>query len=165
MHILHVINSICQGGAESLLVNFLTHLSQNKHIKIELLSLTKKDIQTIYVKKLEEAGIRVTYLTNHTNVYDLRIPIKLYHVIKDRKFDIVHFHLFPTNYYASLLPKISTTKFVFTEHSTSNSRRQVPILKYLESALYSRFDKIVAINEVVCSSLINWTPSIKQRLQ
>lgn len=79
---------------------------------------------------------------------------------------IVHVHLTWPFLYAALatlcLPNI---KMIYTEHSTTNKRRRIPLFWTLERLVYKRYDRIICISQGVNDSLAKWVgPSIASRL-
>ncbi len=144
MKILHIINNLGSGGAESMLVNFLKY-SKNK-ADIDLLLIVDDKI----VYNLPE-NIKIFTLQPKGKRYSLKKLYRLFKLIRKENYDIVHAHLFPTQYYLALikifLPK--KIKLVTTEHNTTNNRRQFFITKIIDYLLYSFYDHIVFISEGV----------------
>jgi glycosyltransferase involved in cell wall biosynthesis len=78
-----------------------------------------------------------------------------------RNADVVHAHLFPTQYLAALLPR----PVIFTEHNTWNRRRDRPWLRPVERWSYARFAKVVAISDEVGRALAVWLGRPPPRLE
>lgn len=78
-----------------------------------------------------------------------------------REAQVVHFHLFPSQYLILLLRKPS----LFTEHNTWNRRRGYRIWRPLERWCYRRFSKVIAISDAVGQSLCEWLGETPPRLQ
>ena len=157
--VLEVIDSLGSGGAESLLKNFVLEAKKNKLFNIEIATLYSN---AIFKEEVKSAGIPVWGL-NLEYKYDLRVIIKLIKLIKKRKYDIVHVHLFPANIFAALaslfLPK--KIKWIFSEHNIYNRRRSFKIFKIIDSFTYSRYLNIVCVSKQVQSTLLSWMPSVK----
>src|SRR5690606_8114943 len=68
-----------------------------------------------------------------------------------KQYDVVHVHLFPALYWVVLAKWISfsKTKIVYTEHNTSNKRRNHFILKWIDRIIYKGISKIVTIADEV----------------
>jgi len=79
---------------------------------------------------------------------------------------IVHVHLTWPFFYASLASLgLNNVRLIYTEHNTTNKRRNIPLFWVLERLLYSRYDRIICISDGVKKSLENWVgPKIAQRL-
>lgn len=70
---------------------------------------------------------------------------------------IVHVHLTWPFYYVSIASiGLSRVRLVYTEHSTHNKRRNIPLLWLFERFLYSRYSKIICISPGVYNSLAPW---------
>lgn len=79
---------------------------------------------------------------------------------------IVHAHLtWPFIYTILASLGLKNIKFVYTEHSTTNKRRKIPLLWIFERMFYSRYNNIICISQGVHDSLAEWLgPKLSQRL-
>lgn len=146
MKILHLINSLATGGAEKLLLDTLP-LHNERSISVDLLLLNGS--KTPFYSKLEVLGCCSIYSLGIGSVYNPLLIFKIIPYLK--KYDIVHVHLFPAQYWV-VLAKIfsfSKVKLVFTEHSTSNRRIQNPLFGFLDSLIYSYYTAIICITDQV----------------
>ena len=138
--VLEVIDSLGSGGAESLLKNFVLEAKKNKLFNIEIATLYSN---AIFKKEFEDAGISIWDL-GLTFKFNLMGVIKLIKLIKERKYDIIHVHLFPADVFAAIaslfLPR--NIKWIFSEHGAHNRRRTLKIFKILDNFTYSRYSKI-----------------------
>ena len=82
-------------------------------------------------------------------------------IFKD--YDVVHAHLFPTVWWASLAARGLKVKMVYTEHSTSNSRRGKWYLRPIEQFMYARYNKIISISQQTQDALCTWLRSTDKR--
>lgn len=138
MKVLHIINSLAGGGAEKLMSELLPVL--NKKVDcLELLVLTRHN--DIYGRELKEKGIIVHYLSESEKIFNYNILKKLKQ-FDYSKFDLIHGHLFPVQYY---LPFISNCKTVFTEHSTTNRRRNA-FFRPIEKFIWKRTDFVTFVS-------------------
>jgi glycosyltransferase involved in cell wall biosynthesis len=157
--VLEVIDSLGSGGAESLLKNFVLEAKKNNVFNVEIATLYSN---AIFKEEIKNAGIPVWDLKLKYK-YDLRGILKIITIIRKRKYDIVHVHLFPANFFISLaslfLPK--NIKFIFSEHNIYNRRRTFKIFKILDNFIYSRYSKIICVSKQVESALSSWMPSLK----
>ncbi|WP_374459797.1 glycosyltransferase family 4 protein [Chryseobacterium taeanense] len=152
MKIYHIINSLRFGGAERLVVDLCTKLSENDSDEIHLLLLD--DIDTPLKKEVENnRKIKIETIPSK-NLYDIRIPFFINKIVADA--DVIHLHLFPTLYWGVLYKLLffRKQKIVFTEHSTENNRRSKWYLKKLERFIYSRLNFIICISESTKKNLI-----------
>lgn len=145
MKILHVIDSLDMGGAESLLSE-LCPLQASLGNDVTVLQLVKAS-NTVFTDKLRNANINVFSLSTRRAV---RNPINILALIPYlRHHDIVHVHLFPANYWVALAKILSffNTPVVTTEHSTGNKRRNIWIFKYIDSIIYRCFNLVIACSD------------------
>lgn len=142
MKILHIINHMGMGGAQSLLVELAPVQKAMGH-EVLVLELVSTEDRTL-VNKLKEKGVEVKHISTSRSV---RNPMNIFSLIPYLgEYDIVHAHLFPTNYWIALAKIISICKtpIITTEHSTNNKRRNIPIFKYIDAFIYNRYQKVVA---------------------
>ena len=97
--ILHVIETLGNGGAERVLVNTLPKLKR-MGVDCEVVMLFQKEDLKI---ELESRGIKVHKL-NIKNRWNLIFAIeKLNHLVKKEKYEILHAHIFFAHFYTALL--------------------------------------------------------------
>lgn len=156
MKILHIIDSLAAGGAEKLIEESLPLMNNIEGIKADVLLLTDKN--NVFDGKLKKSGVKVDVIP----IKNLYSPLNIYyikeHVVKGN-YDVVHAHLFPANYWTSLASKLifkKKPKFITTEHSTYNRRREKRYLRCLEKFIYSSYDKIISISQKTQDNLISW---------
>jgi glycosyltransferase involved in cell wall biosynthesis len=157
MKILHVINNLGSGGAEKLVEQFVPLMNEKENVQVDVLLLT--DVGNVFDKYLKDNGVNVTVVPlrnprNPLNVFYLRR-----HIVQG-SYDVVHAHLFPTLYWISIVSKLMVRndkpRFISTEHSTHNRRRENLIFRPLEKFVYSGYDAIICISEKVHQNLVNW---------
>lgn len=164
MKILHIIDSLSSGGAEKLLCDISLEMIKNESITVDILLLTDKD--NVYHEKLDKHNISIEVVP----IKKIKSPLNILYIrnyINLNKYDIVHAHLFPANYWTSLasrMPIRNKPKFLTTEHSTFNRRRSISWLKYVEKIIYNNFDLIFSISEETQNNLLSWVkPTVKSR--
>ena len=151
MKLLHVINSLGAGGAEKLVVDMCVAFSaQGLKVTVLLLDGTPTPL---FEKLKEHSVIDIICLETSKSIYNPLFVFKIKKIIK--KFDIVHVHLFPSSYWVALARFISFNKpnIIFTEHNTTNRRREIPIFKYIDRWVYKQYKSIVTISDAVDTSL------------
>lgn len=149
MRILHVINSLEVGGAQKLLADLLPLQAVSEDVHL----LVYERVDTDFERIIERAGINIICLNEH-NFHNPRIIFRLRKIFKN--YDLVHAHLFPTIYWASLAVRGLNVKLVYTEHSTSNSRRNKWYFRPIECFMYDRYDRIVSISQQTQDALTSW---------
>ncbi|MGY5846903.1 glycosyltransferase [Salegentibacter sp. HM20] len=150
MKVLQVINSLGTGGAEKLIIDSLP-VYMEKGLEIELLLLNSR--ATPFLKQLISSSNCKIHSIGEGSVYNPKNILKIIPFLK--KFDVVHVHLFPSLYWVAIAKILSRSraKFIFTEHNTSNKRRNLWIFKFFDRIIYSVYDKIVTIAEEVDNNL------------
>ncbi|KAA6329329.1 N-acetyl-alpha-D-glucosaminyl L-malate synthase [termite gut metagenome] len=158
MRILHVINSLCIGGAEKLLTEIIP--LQNKGNIADTLLLN--GAKCPFKKYLIDNGYLVHSVGMNNNIYNPIIILKIIPYLK--KYDVIHVHLFPAQYWIifAKLISFSKVKLITTEHNTYNRRRNIIFFKYLDKFIYSFFDKIICISPEVKQSLCEYLPILNK---
>jgi glycosyltransferase involved in cell wall biosynthesis len=152
MTILHVINALSMGGAEKMLFDMTSRMNETKNYSVSILLLNDK--QESLKNVFEDQGIKV-YVLNCKSNYSL---MNLYKIIKYmKKYDIIHSHLFPSNYWVALAKIFLKDKvIVTTEHNTHNKRREHKFFKPVEKFIYSKYNKVISISDTTQVNLLNW---------
>ncbi len=144
VEVLHVINSLETGGAEKLLENIIPLLNA-KGMKCSILTLDGKE--TFISKELSEKHhVIINYIGKGLNIYNPFIIFKIRPYLNS--YDLIHVHLFPSQYWAAIARKLSTSQSVMitTEHSPDNKRRKLFILRQFERFIYKQYRYIVAVS-------------------
>ncbi|SCI76523.1 Glycogen synthase [uncultured Clostridium sp.] len=150
MKVLHVLDSFNIGGAENLVTNYILE-TKDKQVN-DAIILFKSN--SFLREKLEYERINIVDLSDYNILIKL---IKLIKFVKKEKYDIVHAHLFPAFYLCAISSVFTRdTKYIMTEHSVTNKRRNKKYFKTIEKFIYKRFDKVIACAEEVNINLRNW---------
>ena len=149
MKILHVITSLEIGGAQRLLSDLLPLQVKSEDVTL----LVYERVSNYFESKILEAGVKILTLNEH-NFHNPGVVFKMRKIFKS--YDVVHAHLFPTVWWASLAARGLNVKMVYTEHSTSNSRRGKWYLRPIELFMYDRYDKIISISKQTQDALCSW---------
>lgn len=161
LNVINVINSLSVGGAEKLLTRFAA-VSRNR---------LKKPIciMTIYDNiSLTNVGLENNVQLNNLHMkrkFDIRVVPKIVRKIRKSKYNIVHVHLFPASLFVALASYFFNrdVRLVFTEHNVYNRRRLIPWFKIMDRLIYSRYEKIVCVSEMVNSELTKWLPRLERK--
>jgi len=154
MKLLHVINSLATGGAEKLILETIPLLKQ-RGVEVDLLVLNGNEFP--YMQQLEQLNCCNIYSLGNGSVYN---PLHLFKIIPYlKKYDLVHVHLFPSQYWVVLAKIISLSKIqlIFTEHNTTNNRIQNVFFSVLDKIIYRFYEKIICITPEVKEALVNHT--------
>lgn len=146
-------HNLGSGGAEKLIYDMALEL-KNINIKFSIILLT--NVNDIYGKKLQEAGIDVVYLSDKWDIYNPKNIFKLKKILK--KYDVIHTHTYSAQLWTAFASLFldKNKKYITTEHSTSNRRRKKKIFKYLDKWMYRQYDTIVSITKNIQESLELW---------
>ena len=151
--VIHVITSPCGGGAE-LLVRELTQRTNNLGVNCKAVYF---NYSAECAKKMEFSDNELNLNVGYRNVFSV---IALRRLFKSELTNslglIIHVHLTWPLFFVPLASLGLPVKLVFTEHNTTNSRRNYPIFKYIERIFYNRYSSIVAITNGVRCSLKDW---------
>lgn len=153
MKIAIVNHNLGSGGAEKLIYDMALEF-RIKKIDFSVILLTS--VGDIYGRKLIEEGIDVRFLSDEYDVYS---PRNIYRLIKElKKYDIVHVHTYLSQLWVACASIFlsKTKKYILTEHSTSNRRRDKKCFKILDRWMYSRYSIIVSISDKVQEELQKW---------
>lgn len=150
MKILHVISSLEIGGAQRLLSDLIP-IQKQQGLEVSL--LVNEPVRNEFTDKVEKAGVRIISLDNPRYNSPKNILL-IRKIIKD--YDVVHVHLFPSLYWVALASVGLGVKLVYTEHSTSNRRRDKNYLRPIERFIYNRYDRIIAISKQTKDALQRW---------
>lgn len=145
MKILQIIDSLGTGGAEKLILETVPLMSDAGH-EIDVLLLNGE--KTPFYEQLESTkscSIFSLGKSFYNPFYIFKIIPFLY------KYDVVHIHLFPAQYFAVLakILSFSKVKLIFTEHNTENTRLNNSKFKWIEKFIYKFYQKIICITPEV----------------
>lgn len=159
MKILHYINNLGSGGAEKLLTDILPRIGNGNQVDLVISNGNANVVA--FEDTIRQSGIRI--INFKTSFYNPLQVISLVRLIRKNNYDIVHAHLFPSQYWLAFASFFisNKTKFIKTEHSIFNERKKFILLKPLEIFVYKRFDKIIGITDDVSKNLSQWLGSNK----
>ena len=159
MLILNIISSSGGGGAE-----VLVHELHERYMRRKFDAHAIYSIGETYSLSHNETVLGINP-RNPLNIILIRKILKL-HAGNENGNVIAHVHLTWPFFYASLASLgLNNIRLIYTEHNTTNKRRNIPLLWVLERLLYSRYERIICISDGVKKSLENWVgPKIAQRL-
>ncbi|MFY0643021.1 MAG: glycosyltransferase family 4 protein [Bacteroidia bacterium] len=149
IQVFHIINDYnkSSGGAE-MLVQSIHNCMDDSNIESTLVGITKSD-----------DVVPNAYSLNVPKLYSFKAFNTLRKYVKTLDSQsIVHAHLFPTVLYLGILKRLRLLKcpVVFTEHSTSNRRREMRFGKTLDTFIYKQIDYLVAISIGTKIELQKW---------
>ena len=158
MKILHLIDRMSMGGAQSLVVEIATVQKKNGH-SVDVLQLFDSPDRT-FPDRLINLGIPVSALSKGSMYNPMHI-FKIKPILKN--YDIVHVHLFPALYWAGFANMLTgcKTPMVYTEHSTYNKRREKYFLRLIDKFVYSKCYKcVIACADKALETFRNYFPKV-----
>lgn len=159
MRVLHVINSLELGGAEVLLCDLIPSLRE-RGIEVSVALLKRCD--TRLERTLQDIlGCEIYGVSRN-----VRSPTQISWLARlVPGFDVVHSHLFPTQYWVALAAKIgrSHARLVTTEHNPDNKRRDKKAWKWPDRWMYTQYNSIVCNSRATADALELWIPETRQR--
>lgn len=149
MRILQVITTLLTGGAENLVAQ-ISPLMRDRGHDVEVACFVGAD--SIFMKRLREAGIKVHVIKGSGSVYDPRIVPELRALMKG--FDVVHSHNTSAQYFTAIAGRGLDCKLVTTEHSTCNRRRNIPFFSRIDRWMYGKYSAVICITDKARSNLM-----------
>lgn len=140
MRILHLIDRMSMGGAQSFVVELAKVQKEVGHT-VEVIQLFDSPDRT-FPNRLVNLDIPVTALSKGS-MYN---PLHIFRIMPIlTRYDIIHVHLFPALYWTGFAKWLSRSKtpLVYTEHSTQNKRRNKKLLYWADKFVYGRCYKCV----------------------
>ncbi|MGL4865412.1 MAG: glycosyltransferase [Cetobacterium sp.] len=153
MKIAIVNHNLGSGGAEKLIYDMALEL-QVKKIDFSIVLLTSSG--DVYGKKLIEKGIDVRFLSDKYDVYSPRNIYRLIKILK--RYEIIHCHTYLSQLWVAFASIFlsKTKKYILTEHSTNNRRRNKKYFRILDRWMYSKYSIVVSISDKVQKELQKW---------
>ena len=110
MKILHITNNLWSGGVTTLLEELLSYFSKNNEVTLLLLG---KNEEKYNEEKLK--NVKIIFL-DQERLYSLKNILRIRKLIKEN--DIIHSHLFPSQYITVIASLLLNKKIITTEHTT-----------------------------------------------
>lgn len=125
INVLHIIERLEFGGAETLLLTFAKSVDRDKFNVIFCCLDEKGSIATMIARK----GFKVVCLKAPRYIYSYKKVFRLAKLIRKEKIDIVHTHLHKANYIGRLIAYLTRVKIICkSEHGYSGDYRQQNII-------------------------------------
>lgn len=155
MKVLQVINSLQAGGAERLLADLLPALTK-AGINCEVLALDGRNDAFSAGLRAEGVGVEFLCPEGGSPYSPLRL-LGIFKAIRKSGADLVHVHLAPSLYWVALVSFILKGRpLAVTEHASFHRRMGKALLRPIERALYSRFDRIVCVSVDTKVAVASW---------
>jgi len=155
MRVVQIINSFGyhSGGAERLV--------QDLHVDLLAAGI---DAHLVALEDCETSGLQNATSLGFSSPYKpgAIMALRTYLTGLTPQPDVVHAHLFPTSACVAALQRTGAIAcpVIFTEHNTSNRRREKMLWKALDRIIYSRFKKIYCISDGTKAALLEAYPQL-----
>ncbi len=154
MRVLHVINDLRVGGAETL---FADLIPAQRALGIDAEAAVLSPSGLFVETQLRDSGTRI-----HVGPHAIRDPRNVAWLRKlSRGFDLVHVSLWPAQLWTALAG--ISAPVVATEQNTFNRRRNSPVFRPLDRFMYGKFAHVVAVSGEAERLLLGWVPGLKNR--
>lgn len=149
MKVLHVIPHLNTGGPQKSLTVLLPALAR---LGIEPTVLVYRLSNSRLEYDLMEAGIRLQSIETRNP-----LGLRVFNALRREgvRYDVVHTHLEPAMHQVALALKSSGVRLVHTEHGDS-PLRHMGVLRPLERAVYSCYDRVVTESDTMRRALSLW---------
>lgn len=166
MKILHIVNTIYQGGVRSVVLDLVKYqIAQGNEVSILCVMDEDKYFET--AQDFIDLGVKIIR-GDHKGSYNILNILTIRRYIKGQ--DVVHVHQFPNQLFAKIaidsLPKKKRPALLTTEHSTYNNRRKHSFLRAVDRWFYRSYDKICCISPQTRDNLCNWlkAPQLEDKI-
>lgn len=161
MKIVHVITSLYTGGAEKLMVDLLPRIQEHGHdVELVLFDGTK----TPFFGLLQSTKVKIHSLSIGGSVYNPILIWKLRKILETA--DIVHTHNTSPQLFTAIASKLnlkSKPVLITTEHNTTNRRRSIPLLKWIDRWMYKQYSRIICISDQAAINLNHYLQELKTK--
>lgn len=163
IRVLHLIDSLELGGAQTALLAWLTSHDRSRfQVHLATMHGTRK---SLYYKRAKQLGIPVTFLSSRrlVPIYLFRLPLLL---LRGR-YEVAHCHLFASNWLGKPLARLLGVPVVISHDQCNDSFRANSTLVTLIDRLSNRCaDQIFAVSASVKDYLIEFekVPSARIRI-
>ena len=145
MKILHIINSMGNGGAESVLYRLVVNDKNNKHAIISLLN------DNFYKEKLLKKNIKHYFIGNKFNIFWFIKLLKLPILIIYNKPDLVQTWMYHSNLIGGFFAYLTLTKKIYWNIRHSNFGKRIDIKYKILLFLSAKLSKLIPNKIIFCS--------------
>lgn len=159
--VLHVIDSLDLGGAQTVLLNLATAQDRDAFP----FAVAAMHGRGVFAEALEAQGIRVHSLSPHKlcPAYFWQLP----DLLRRERFDILHCHLFGANWIGKPLGRLQSVPLIVAhDHCNDRFRSQRPLPLWIDALTNRLADGIIGVSRSTCDFLLEaeGLPAEKVRL-
>lgn len=138
--ILHVIDHLGSGGAQTALLNLLKYRDQTAFSHMIAVMHGRGAV----AEEFETLGVKVMSLSpaKWPPAYMISLP----RLLQTESFDIVHTHLFGANWLARPLARLAGCRTIFTHDQCNDAMRDNPLFLLIDQRTNSLADRILAVS-------------------
>jgi glycosyltransferase involved in cell wall biosynthesis len=151
IRVLHLIDSFDLGGGQTVIYQFLKHRDRGKLDLV--LAACHGNGRSVFLPKMQELGCEVICLSpfKWLPVYCFTLPW----LIASRRFDVVHCHLFVSNWTGKILAKLFRVPVIIShDHSYDRFRFEWPLVRWWDGLSNRCADAIFVISTYIKDSLV-----------
>lgn len=144
--ICHITKATGVAGSEKHLLMLLRGLDKAKY-QVKLVLLVERDTPLDdYVLRFEEVGIQVKRVLIRGDV-DLLLIWRLYRLLREGNYDLIHSHLIHADLYGTLAAKLAGVPIIVSTKHNENVFRRHPFYAFLDRTAARFADKIITISD------------------
>jgi glycosyltransferase involved in cell wall biosynthesis len=151
IRVLHLIDSLDLGGGQTVLFQFLEHSDRARYDIV--LAACHGNSRSVFSSRAQALGYRLIFLSpfRWLPIYIFTLPW----VIGSGRFDVVHCHLFVSNWTGKILAKIFAVPVIAAhDHSYDQFRFEWPLVRWWDGLANRCADVIFVISTVIAQGII-----------
>ncbi len=149
IRVLHLIDSLELGGAQTVLLNWFS--LADERFELSLAALHAND-QSLFLERARRQGLSVCSLSPYRWVPWFLISLPW--IILRKRFDIVHCHLYASNWLGKPLARFLGVPVVIShDHCYEEFRFKNPFLRWIDGGANACADVVLAISEQIAQRL------------
>lgn len=159
MKILHLISSIGIFGAENVVFNLIKEQNKRKiSVFVGLISRAEgldgwAQIKTHMSKDEDQSSVQIKEF-RCGGKFNLKAMLTIRKFIKQNKIEIIHSHNYKSNFYSLVSTVGLKVKKMTTCHNWTANEFKMDLYKKLDKLLLKKFDKIIAVSEVLKDEIV-----------
>ena len=144
--ICHITKATGVAGSEKHLLTLLESLDKAKY-QVAIILLVERDKPLDdYVRRFEEGGVQVKQVLIRRDV-DPLLVWRLYQLVREGNYDLVHTHLIHADLYGALAAKCAGVPIIVSTKHNDNAFRHHPFYAFLDRLASKFADKIIVISD------------------
>ncbi len=146
MKICHITKATSVAGSEKHLLTLLTSLDKAKYQTTFVLLVERDKPLDDFVHRFEEEGVQVKRVLIRGDVDPLLVR-RLYQLLREGNYDLVHTHLIHADLYGTLAAKLAGVPIIVSTKHNENVFRRYPFYAFLDRTAARFADRIITISD------------------